>query len=309
MPRPNPIARAPLALALAAAVGLSACATRAVNVAPTPANPAEFAYWPCARIHDEIDITQQRAADLAWAVDQRAGQHVVALGIGLSVFWPALLAMRPDGSEAEELGRLKGRFEALSEAERRQGCPPSPRELAPDRVAAMPAAPGERLIYEDRAGGARDPLSERVLGIVAYRRNEIEFVVGGVAGGPRWRQDLAGNVVEAPPGALIWERLLKRDLVLGQVVAGELRVVADSSRLARVRGQVVAVGPQRIAGRRFDAAVIELFGEASQGDSSTRLDGAIVVDRASGMLLRLDLSSAQPPFALQRRLVRVEPAS
>jgi hypothetical protein len=33
-----------------------------------------------------------------------------------------------------------------------------------------------------------------------------------------------------------------------------------------------------------------------------------VVDRASGVLLRLDLQSAQPPFALQRRLMRVDAA-
>lgn len=309
VPASTPRARAPLTLLLAAAIGVSGCATRAVDVAPTPADPAEFAAWSCTRLYDEIDVTQQRAADLAWTVDQRAGQHVVALGLGLSVFWPALLAIRPDGAEAEQLGRLKGRFEALSEAVRRQSCPPSRRELAPDRVAAMPAAPGERLVYEDRAGGAREPLSERVLSIVAYRRNEIEFQLAGKAGGQRWLQDLSGNVIEGPPGTLIWERLLKRDLALGQLVDGELRVVADASQRARVRGQVVAIGPQRIAGRRFDAAVIELFGEATQGESSTRLDGAIVVDRDSGMLLRLDLRSAQPTFLLQRRLVRVDPAS
>ena len=34
----------------------------------------------------------------------------------------------------------------------------------------------------------------------------------------------------------------------------------------------------------------------------------VVVDRASGVLLRLDLQSAQAPFALQRRLLRVDAA-
>jgi hypothetical protein len=76
-----------------------------------------------------------------------------------------------------------------------------------------------------------------------------------------------------------------------------------------VRGQVVAVGPQTLAGRHFDVAVIDLFGDALRGDSSTRLDGAIVVGRASGVLLRLDLRSAMPAFNLQRRLSSVEPAS
>ena len=43
-------------------------------------------------------------------------------------------------------------------------------------------------------------------------------------------------------------------------------------------------------------------------DGSTRLDGVIVVDRRSGVLLRLDLRSGMAPFSLQRRLSRVEPA-
>ena len=102
--------------------------------------------------------------------------------------------------------------------------------------------------------------------------------------------------------------VLKRDLALGQVVAGEMRIVGEPFVRARVRGQVVAVGPQKIAGRRFDAAVVELFGDVQSGDSSTRLDGAIVIDRHSGVLLRLDLRSAQPRFQLQRRLVRVDAA-
>jgi len=34
-----------------------------------------------------------------------------------------------------------------------------------------------------------------------------------------------------------------------------------------------------------------------------------VVDRASGLLLRLDLRSSNPNFALQRRLQRVEAAA
>ena len=74
---------------------------------------------------------------------------------------------------------------------------------------------------------------------------------------------------------------------------------------------MVAPGQQTVAGRDFDAAVIELFGEApsASGDSSVRLDGAMAVDRTSGVLLRLDLRSTNPDFALRRRLQRVDPAA
>jgi len=106
----------------------------------------------------------------------------------------------------------------------------------------------------------------------------------------------------------MWPRLMRRDLELGQVLAGEMLVAGDPQLRARLRGQVVAVGPQMVGERRFDAVVIELFGDAQRGDNSTRLDGSAVVDRGSGVLIRLDLRSADASFILQRRLLRVETA-
>jgi hypothetical protein len=292
---------------LLAAVLAAGCATRSADIKPLAANPADFMPWPCARIHDEMDVVQQRAVELSWIVDERAGQHVVALGLGLTVFWPALLAMRPDGAEAEALGHLKGRYEALQAAARDKGCAPPSSAMPAERAAALPVFPGERMVYEDRAS-VRDPLRELSLTMTALKRDEIEFVTDVVGVPTRWRQDLAGNVLEAPAGALVWSRLLRRPMELGEVLAGDIAISGDGLLRARVRGQVVAVGPQSIAGRAFDVAVIELYGDVPRGESWTRLDGAIVVDRRSGLLLRLDLRSAQPLFQLQRRLVRVDAA-
>ena len=286
---------------------LAGCATRAVDVAPAAANPADFAGWSCTRIDDAEDDTQLRAADLAYAVDQRAGNNVLALSLGVSVFWPALLAMRPAGPEADELARLKGRFEALRTAARLKACPAAGADLSPARAASLPVAVGERLVYEDRID-PRHAATEWVLRLTALRRGEIEYSIETGAGGT-WRQDRSGNILAAPKGSLQWPHLLRGGLDLGQVSGGDMIVVGDPQARARLRGQVVAVGPQTVAGRRFDVAVLELSGDAPRGDSVTRVEGAIVVDRDSGVLLRLDLRSAEPAFALQRRLMRVEPAA
>ena len=149
------------------------------------------------------------------------------------------------------------------------------------------------------------------VGVTALRRGEIEYRLDAEAAGTRggvWRQDRAGNAVAGPDGALQWPRLLRGELAPGAVISGAMFVAGDPLARARLRGQVVAVGPQGVAGRRFDVAVIELFGDAQRGEASTRVDGALVVDRHSGVLLRLDLRSAHPGFALQRHLVRVEAA-
>lgn len=292
--------------ALAAVLGallLAGCASRSVDIAAAPANSAEFLPWSCERLVDEQDRVQLRAADVAYAVDERAGTNILALGLGLSVFWPALLAARPVGVEAAELARLKGRYEALVLAARGKQCPAVGPELPPARAAALAVAVGERLVYEDRADARRAP-TELVMTLQALRRDDTELIGPD---GRAWRTDPAGNLLAAPAGALLWPRLLRPELALGAITAGDLLVAGDPLARARLRGQVVATGPQIVGGRRFDAAVVELFGDAQRGDTSTRLEGAIVIDRASGLLLRLDLRSADPVFSLQRRLLRIEP--
>ena len=297
-------------LMLPPALLAAGCATRAVDVKPVPASTAEFNTWDCARIDDELDLVQHRAADVAWAVDERVGNNILALGMGVTVFWPAMLAMRPDGLEAAELARLKGRYEALGTAARDKACPSPTNELPAARAAALPLAVGELMVYEDRVR-AKGPASEWALRVNALRRGEVEFFRSEAseltAPAGLWLQDRAGNITQAPDGALSWPRLLRGELLLGAVTAGDMLVVGDPLTRARMRGQVVAVGPQTVADRRFDAVVVELFGDVQRGDATTRVDGAIVVDRASGLLLRLDLRSANGSFSLQRRLVRVVP--
>lgn len=287
------------------ALALAGCATRAAHVAPNATDPAEFAVWGCDRVDDEVDAVRQRAAEVAYDVDARLGNNVLALGIGATLFWPAMLAMQPDGPEAAELARLKGRDDALRAAARDKGCPPATPELPAVRAARLPVAIGDRLVYEQRRHRT-GPTDDWVLQVAALRRDELEFRLPRGGDGAAWLQDPAGNVTQAPPGQLYWQHLLRRDLPLGQVLAGELAIGGDSLVRARVRGQVVAVGPQTLAGRAFDVAVIELYGDALRGDESTRLDGALVVDRASGVLLRLDLRCAMPEFRLMRRLARIE---
>lgn len=295
---------------MALSLALTGCAWRSGDIVPEHAHPSSFAGWSCNRLHDESDRVQKRAAEVAYDVDERAGNNIIALGIGLAVFWPALVAMRPPGVQAEELARLKGRHEALQSTLAARACLPAPQMLSEARAATLPVLMGERLVYEERKG-PRGPMHEVSLQVTALRRGELEFRVESTARDVAgvWTQDYSGNVTRAPNGLLEWPMLLRNELVLGQVVGGEMWSPEAPARRARLRGQVVAVGPQSVAGRSFDVAVVELFGDARDGDDgSTRVDGVIVVDRSSGILLRLDLRSALPSLMLQRRLVRVEAA-
>jgi hypothetical protein len=298
------------ALLLCAAGG---CATRSADVPAAPTDPSRYAGWNCEQLHDESDRVQWRAADVAYAVDARVGDNMIALSLGMTVFWPALLAMRSDGIEAQELSQLKGRYEALRVAAERRDCPTPPEMMNTARAATLPLRTGERFVYEERAG-RRAPAKELGMRVLAMKRDRIEFAPD-MAGEPMpgvWSQDLAGNTQSDSQTPLVsWRRLLQPDLQLGQVLTGEL-YSADPGAVgpARVRGQVVAQGVQQVVGRSFDVAVIELFGDAPTSDGgSARLNGVMAVDRASGLLLRLELSCSNPHFAMRRRLTRVEPAA
>jgi hypothetical protein len=303
--------RCVLAAALMCAAG--GCATRSAEISPAPTDPARYAGWDCERLYDESDRVQLKAADVAYAVDERVGSNVIALGVGVTVFWPALMAMRPAGPEADELAVLKGSFEALRVAAQRRDCPPPPEAMGAARAESMPLRAGERFVYEERAG-RRAPTQELGLRVLALKRDHIEFAPD-LAGEPLpgvWSQDLAGNTRADSRAPLVsWRRLLKPDMQLGEVLVGELYAANPNAVApARVRGQVVAQGVQQVVGRTFDVAVIELFGDAPMLDGGfARLNGVMAVDRASGLLLRLELSCSNPDFAMRRRLTRVDPAA
>ena len=305
LPSPRPLVTwLPLVL-------LAACATRSADVLPLVTDASLYAAWSCDALYDETDRVRQRAAQLAYTVDERSGNNIIALGLGVTVFWPALLAMRPNGPDAQELALLRGQDDALRGAMAQRACPPAPELLSPARVAALPIALGERLVYEERAA-AGGPARELGLRVAALRRDELEFTAddGSRALPLRWQQDPWGNQPHLPEasGWLHWKRLLRPDMALGDVVNGDV-VGGNGGGSGRLRGQVIALGVQNSLGRPFDAAVIELFGDAPLDGHGTRLDGVMVVDRKSGVLLRLELRSGNPEFALRRTLTRIEPAN
>ena len=113
----TPVPRSALAPALLALTLAAGCATRSQDVEPEKVEVAAFRSMDCNALYDEADRTRLRATQVAYSLDERSGTNIVALGMGVTVFWPALLAMRPTGPDAQELARLKGRDEALRAAQ------------------------------------------------------------------------------------------------------------------------------------------------------------------------------------------------
>lgn len=103
---------------------LCGCASSSDEIRPQYVSPAQYASYDCQQIAAEQQRVSARVGELANEVDDNAAGDAVAVGVGLILFWPALLFVDGDGPEAAEYGRLKGEHEALLKAGIEKKCPP-----------------------------------------------------------------------------------------------------------------------------------------------------------------------------------------
>jgi hypothetical protein len=125
------------AAALAAATG--GCAKNSAQITAAYVSPYQFEQFTCPQIAEEAQRVSHRAGIAAGAQDERASRDAVATGVGVIIFWPALLMISGDGNNAAELARLRGELEALEQVAIRKRCgirferPQPPAQQAPMR--------------------------------------------------------------------------------------------------------------------------------------------------------------------------------
>jgi hypothetical protein len=98
------------------------CASRSDNIAAAYVSPTAYASWKCDQIRDEATRLSVRAAQVSGAQDQKATNDAVATGVGVVLFWPALLFIKGDSTTAAELSRLKGEMEAVEQVSIQKRC-------------------------------------------------------------------------------------------------------------------------------------------------------------------------------------------
>ncbi|HUH23634.1 MAG TPA: hypothetical protein VLZ51_06195, partial [Brevundimonas sp.] len=58
----------------------------------------------------------QRVDEVTGQQRKQANNDAIAMGVGLVLFWPALFFLAGGNDKKEELGRLKGEYDALQQA-------------------------------------------------------------------------------------------------------------------------------------------------------------------------------------------------
>lgn len=103
-----------IVLTAVVALALTGCATKPEKIAAQYVSPTQYKNFDCDQIGLERAAMERRTNELFDSLKKEARGDAWQMGIGLAVFWPALLFLEGgDGAEASEYARLKGEYEAL----------------------------------------------------------------------------------------------------------------------------------------------------------------------------------------------------
>lgn len=103
--------RSLIAASVCAAVVLSACASSPDNISAHYVSPVVYRSLTCPQIEQELIGIGNRVDVLTGQQRRRASQDKWAVA-GAFILWPSLFFLMR-GDKADELGRLKGQYEAL----------------------------------------------------------------------------------------------------------------------------------------------------------------------------------------------------
>ena len=109
---------------MVAACGLvvAGCAKDADQVGATYVSPVLYENYTCPQLGEEAQRVSSRAAQASGVQDSKATNDKVAMGVGLIVFWPALLFTKGNDENTAELARLKGQMDAIEQASIKKRC-------------------------------------------------------------------------------------------------------------------------------------------------------------------------------------------
>jgi hypothetical protein len=101
---------------------VAGCASRSSDVKASYVSPRTYQGWSCSELTAEAQRVSVRASAAAGAQDKRRSHDAAMVGVGVVVFWPALLFTKGDGQETAELARLKGEMSAIKQEASAKRC-------------------------------------------------------------------------------------------------------------------------------------------------------------------------------------------
>lgn len=123
-------------VACCAALSLAACATAPDKISASYVSPLQYQTYDCGQIRTELVRISQRVDEVTGQQRKQANNDAIAMGVGLVLFWPALFFLAGGNDKKEELGRLKGEYDALQQTAVTKRCNFEAQPAQPAQAAA-----------------------------------------------------------------------------------------------------------------------------------------------------------------------------
>lgn len=100
---------------------LGGCASSPEKISATYVSPLQYGNYDCDQIREEMIRVSSQVQTVAGQQKKTADNDKLAMGVGLVLFWPALFFLA-GSDKKEELGRLKGEYDALNQSAIQKKC-------------------------------------------------------------------------------------------------------------------------------------------------------------------------------------------
>ena len=100
---------------------LSWCADHADKIQGKYVSPVQYQDYSFKQIRQEMMRVSRKVNEISGVQDRQASNDTAAMGVGLVIFWPALFFLAGH-DQHNELGELKGQYDALEEEAIQKNC-------------------------------------------------------------------------------------------------------------------------------------------------------------------------------------------
>ena len=129
---------------------VAGCASQPSSIDARYVSPNTYQAWTCDQLTEEHKRLRSEVERVSGLQRENANADAGMMTVGLILFWPALFGLAATRDRKDELGRLKGEYEAVDQSMKIRQCvlppPVATQSPAPATVAqpAVPANAGRR---------------------------------------------------------------------------------------------------------------------------------------------------------------------
>lgn len=101
---------------------LVGCAQKAGSIKATYVSPMGYEKQSCKQLKEEVFRVNKRLSLISGQQEDVANKDAVMMGVGLVLFWPALLLMAQGEDQKVEIAALKGQYDAIRDVAVKKNC-------------------------------------------------------------------------------------------------------------------------------------------------------------------------------------------